>query len=150
MKKVIELLDSGTHLVTTPAELLALNMKLSVFVDEYNTLVPSAPVKKFTDKTTAAKRLFAVLPAYVELVVVDVLPLKKTSPRTKASVSSVLRELYADITITYSQEQLLTLTAASYKVLHDNISRLKNLKYAGKAGLIHIVKGEDGLYGLAL
>lgn len=134
MKKLI--INKTVHQVASPQELAIYT--ISQLAGFYNELPPATPVKKFVDKSTGAKRLFAILPEYEEVATAK-------SP----SVKNTLRTLYSTAA-TYTLEQLLEATGTTYKILHDEISRLKNPKYAGKTGTLMIVRNSDGLYGVSI
>lgn len=59
---------NGAHLASTPEEFLEFRTTTSEIVALYNKLVPDAPVSKFSDKATAAKRMIALAEAKAQLV----------------------------------------------------------------------------------
>lgn len=59
---------NGTHLASTAEEFLEFRVTAHEIVALYNRLVPDAPVQKFQDKATAAKRMIALAEAKAQLV----------------------------------------------------------------------------------
>ena len=135
MKKQISIANQ-VHTVETVEELLALNIKLADMVAYFNQFAGADhQVKKFSDKPAAAKRLLTVLPEEPKVEIVA-----KTQP---GSVKTILRELFADPQAAYTMEELLEKCGCSKRVLSDDISRLKNAGYCGKAGLLVIERCKD-------
>jgi hypothetical protein len=134
--------------VETVEELRALDLPIAGMVAAFNGCIIGtdiAEVKKFSDKNAAAKRLFAVLPEF-EAEPVKPVETEKVAPKTATrtdSVKSILRILFATEGAAYSGKELEERTGATYKVLHDDLARLKNPKYAGKNGVLNIVKNGD-------
>jgi len=143
MKKQITINGTST-IVETVEELRALDLPIAAAVACFNAIVTGTDtpeVKKFADKNAAAKRLFAVLPEYVEAPAVAASkPTDAKKPRVHSGTKSVLRRLFADPKAAFTVEELLEKTGASYKVLHDDLARLKNPKYSGKDGTLDIVR----------
>ena len=147
MKKQLSVssdLGAVPFIVETVEDITALNQPLACLLAVYNSIVAEdKQVKKFADKATAAKRLLAVLPEYIEPAIEK--PIAVTDPKASTSVKGILRSLFSTKLAFFTTEQLLEATGASYKVLHDDISRLKNPKYCGKDGVVEIIR-YDGKY----
>lgn len=137
MKKQITINGVAT-IVSSVEELRALDLPITVSVEQYNALFDGDDIKKFSDKNAAAKRLFAVLPEYVAPAK-DATKAVKTA-KESTGVKSVLRRLFGDPKAAYTGAELEALTNATYKVLHDDLARLKHPTYAGKAGTLTIVR----------
>lgn len=146
MKKQITLQDGSIKKVDNVQDILLLNLKISEMVAIYNTLTGAA-LSKFTDKKTGAARLLKVLPKYEAKPIEAPKPEKTSSAAHDNSVKSILRRLFTKPGAAYSLTELQKLTSAPYKVLMDDIARLKNPKYCGKHGTLTIAKnGGTGLY----
>ena len=154
MKKQITI-SGVAHTVATVEELRALDLTIAQAVEVFNAIPGVVEVKKFSDKNAAAKRLFNALPEYVEPKATPIkaapkAAAKKTAPAAKPTtkpastrpdgVKATLRKLYSDPTAAYTGAELEALTNASYKVLHDDLARLKHPTYAGKAGTLTLVR----------
>lgn len=59
---------NGLHLASTPEEFLEFRVTAHEITALYNRLVPEAPVQKFQDKATAAKRMIALAEAKAQLI----------------------------------------------------------------------------------
>ena len=83
---------NGSIVFTTEEELANLPMSMSQVVEFYNYHNPSQPVKKFSDKATAAKRLFNLAQAKAQ----DVVLLREIKPEVKETVRQTMEKVQAE------------------------------------------------------
>jgi hypothetical protein len=113
----------------------------SMLVAAYNAIVsPERRVNKFATKDTAVKRLeVALLEANLNVLVSDLKPeIKSISHGARGK----FRTMMTDESDGHSMSELVEALGVSKKIVADYISAAKNPKYAGKAGILDIVKIE--------